>query len=204
MRKKKKSDLRRADITGNSVDDELKLTASFFSQDGSSVSTVSTPDGIRTVTVIPTAGDGSQGAGNEPVKEKGPSSGKIAGIVIGVVLGIAALVAIGWFIIRRRRANEQGGGTFENRSSHSSAFAGWGSDAREKDPPSASSGVMAGGAAGDRNSRLMPVDPRMDPFTSARTKSRESVNTLHDDQDYSRRVHQPRVLRAMNPDPVEE
>lgn len=178
------------------------------SSDGSaSVSTVSTPDGIRTVTVTPTADDGSQGgAGEDSGKKKGPSSGAIAGIVIGVVLGIAVVVAIGWFIIRRRRANEQGGGPFEARSSHSSAFAGWGSDAREKDAPSGSSGVMTGGAgaAGDRNSRLMPVDPRMDPFTYARTKSRESINTLHDDQDYSRRVHQPRVLRATNPDPVEE
>ncbi len=44
----------------------------------------------------------------------------------------------------------------------------------------------------------------MDPFKQglyARNGSHESVNTLRDDHDYSRRIQQPKVLRAMNPDP---
>jgi cell wall integrity and stress response component len=58
---------------------------------------------------------------------------------------------------------------------------------------------------GSRKSRLMPVDPRLDPFAPVyqrgENKSRESVNTLRDDHDYSRRVHQQGpILRATNPD----
>lgn len=61
--------------------------------------------------------------------------------------------------------------------------------------------------SGRRRSTLMPIDPRIDPgFTDiyARNdnKSRDSINSLRDDHDYSRRVHQPnKVLRATNPDP---
>lgn len=64
-------------------------------------------------------------------------------------------------------------------------------------------------AQGKRRSTLMPVDPRLDPGTMGiyhrpENKSHESVNSLRDDQDYSRRVHDPsRVLRATNPDPVD-
>jgi cell wall integrity and stress response component len=61
-----------------------------------------------------------------------------------------------------------------------------------------------------RRSTLMPVDPRLDPFAKgiysrSENKSHESVNSLQDNQDYSRRVHEPpRVLRATNPDPLDE
>src|SRR5690606_28562476 len=100
-------------------------------------------------------------------------------------------------MMRRKRAQaEADGGPLDPRSSNSTAFTDM------KEPGAA----LAAGSAGNRNSRLLPVDPRMDPFTQGiyvRTKSRESINTLHDDHDYSRRVHQPRVLRATNPDPVD-
>jgi cell wall integrity and stress response component len=59
-------------------------------------------------------------------------------------------------------------------------------------------------SAGSRQSRLVPVDPRLDPFAPLYQRdnhSRDSVNTLRDDHDYSRRVQQPRpVLRVNNPD----
>lgn len=57
-----------------------------------------------------------------------------------------------------------------------------------------------------RRSTLMPVDPRLDPFAKGiynrpENKSHESVNTIYDEQDYSRRIQDPpRVLRAVNPD----
>lgn len=55
-----------------------------------------------------------------------------------------------------------------------------------------------------RRSRLMPVDPRLDPFAPVYqngNKSRESVATMRDDHDYSRRVAtQGPILRATNPD----
>lgn len=59
------------------------------------------------------------------------------------------------------------------------------------------------GSTGNRSGNLQ-VDPRMDPFQQslyARNGSRESVGTLRDDHDYSRRIQQPKVLRATNPDP---
>lgn len=52
-------------------------------------------------------------------------------------------------------------------------------------------GVM--NQAGNRRSRLMPVDPRLDPFAVVYQRgdgahSRESVMSVRDDMDYSRRV----------------
>lgn len=58
---------------------------------------------------------------------------------------------------------------------------------------------------GSRTSRLVPVDPRLDPYAGIYQQpgraSHDSVNTLHDGRDYSRRVATGPVLRAMNPDP---
>ena len=61
---------------------------------------------------------------------------------------------------------------------------------------------------GKRRSTLMPVDPRLDPFArgiynnTQNSRSHESVGSFQDNQDYSRRVHEPtKVLRATNPDP---
>lgn len=58
-----------------------------------------------------------------------------------------------------------------------------------------------------QNGRLVPVDPRLDPFAPVYrvgdNKSRDSVHTLRDDLDYSRRVHgghRGPILRATNPD----
>lgn len=62
------------------------------------------------------------------------------------------------------------------------------------------------GSGTSRLSRLLPVDPRLDPFAPVylrgdASKSRESVRTIQDNHDYSRRVHQQApILRATNPD----
>ncbi|TQS38551.1 hypothetical protein Golomagni_00940 [Golovinomyces magnicellulatus] len=60
---------------------------------------------------------------------------------------------------------------------------------------------------GPKKGKMVPVDPRLDPFASVyrigENKSRESLNTLHDDYDYSRRVvsgQRGPILRATNPD----
>lgn len=97
---------------------------------------------------------------------------------------VAAAGVAGFFLIRRRRARED---HFDPRHSNSTAFTD-----------------MKDANGGNRGSRLLPADPRMDPYSNGlyvQRKSRESVHTLRDEQDYSRRVHQPRVLRATNPDP---
>ena len=123
---------------------------------------------------------------------------------MGVVGGVAAAAVAGFFLIRRRRAKDDANGHFDPRNSNSTAFTDM-KDASGIATPGAA--MLAGSQAGSRGSRLLPADPRMDPYSDGlyvRTKSHESVNTLRDEQDYSRRVHQPRVLRATNPDPDED
>lgn len=160
--------------------------------------TLSTAAGGETVTITPTGVAAESGSGSG---SGGLSGGAIAGIVVGVVGGVIAAALAGFFFLRRKRAQEGANGAFDPRSSNSTAFTDL-KDAAGLAAPGAA--LFAGGQAGDRQSRLMPADPRMDPYSDGlyvRTKSRESVNTLHDEQDYSRRILQPRVLRATNPDP---
>lgn len=60
---------------------------------------------------------------------------------------------------------------------------------------------------GSHRMSMKPMDPRLDPkqtFGLYRAASHDSINTLRDDHDYSRRVHQPgRVLRVTNMDPTD-
>lgn len=159
----------------------------------STLRTITGADGVQTVTVTPSSASEDEDGG-------GLSGGAIAGIVVGVLGAVIAAIVAGFFIIKRRRAREEGGPS-DPRSSNSTAF----TDMKDTSGIATPAGAMLGGSqAGNRNSRMLPADPRMDPFSGGlyvRTKSRESINTLHDEQDYSRPVHQPRVLRAMNPDP---
>lgn len=57
-----------------------------------------------------------------------------------------------------------------------------------------------------RRLSMKPLDPRLDPKVGLyRTASHDSFNTIRDDQDYSRRVHQPpRAFRVTNPDPEDD
>lgn len=61
---------------------------------------------------------------------------------------------------------------------------------------------------GSHRMSMKPMDPRLDPkqtFGLYRAASHDSINTLRDDHDYSRRVHQPgRVLRVTNMDPTDQ
>lgn len=119
---------------------------------------------------------------------------------------IAAFVSL-WLWKRRRQKNEDD----DKRLGSSSLGGGGGSPGTMATPPKTSE--VAGGqpAAGwdssKRRSHLMPVDPRLDPYAKGiyagnQNRSRDSVNSLQDNQDYSRRViDPPRVLRATNPDP---
>lgn len=162
---------------------------------------------IRTITAPsePTAPGDTNDVEN---KGSGLTGGAIAGVVIGVLGGLALLAALIWFLFVKRR-----------RDRDDADPAGLGSPGRGASPgriatpgsaemsESRYGGSAAGGPSDKRRSHLMPVDPRLDPFStgmypSDHNRSRESFNSLQDNQDYSRRVHQPgRVLRAMNPDP---
>lgn len=167
--------------------------------------TTITADGtVRTVTATPDSNGSSDGATVEN-KDGGLGSGAIAGIVVGVIGGLAVLIGVivwMWCVKRKRRNEEAGLG--------SPIRGGSGSPGTMATPNSGeiSENRFAGGAdAQKRRSHLMPIDPRLDPFAKGiyagdQNRSRESFDSLQDNQDYSRRVHQPgRVLRAMNPDP---
>ncbi|CAK7272796.1 Cell wall integrity and stress response component 4 [Sporothrix epigloea] len=182
--------------------------------------TVTTGGVVQTVTITPSAGAGDNS--HVSSSHTGLSAGAAAGIAVGVVAVVVIAAVIAFLVWRRKRQQKEPKeanfvsskpktpsprGTSPNKSnspkvsdvSTAPAFA-----------KKASENSWENDQSGRRRSMLMPIDPRIDPGFSgiyARTdnKSRDSVNSLRDDHDYSRRVHQPgRVLRAMNPDPDEE
>lgn len=118
----------------------------------------------------------------------GLGTGGIVGIVIGIIGAILVIAGIILFMFMRRRK--------QRKEAEDAAGSASGSRHGRGSPSSP-------GSAGNRSSMLQ-IDPRMDPFNQglyARSGSAESVNTLHDDHDYSRRIQAPKVLRATNPDP---
>lgn len=178
--------------------------------------TVTTDGEVRTVTVIPTITSGSGNNGDSANDSTGSQSndgdgglgtGAVVGIVVGVIgaVLIAAGVILFWFFKRRKRNQQsdytedpsvRGNSSDRVASSHPEMSMGAGaalSGAGSNSPTSTS----------NRNS-MLAIDPRMDPFKQGlymRTGSHESINTLRDDHDYSRRIQSPKVLRATNPDP---
>jgi cell wall integrity and stress response component len=198
--------------TSKSADTEESSTAP-AALTTSFVATVTLDGSIKTVTVAPPQTSSSNSdeqsededknkdnTSNGSTKKDGLGGGAIAGIVIGVVALILIAVGLGvFFFLRRRKQNQEQQGYQNDPSMRgvSPGTTGTGNNAN-----------MVGGGplsrtntSGNRSSML--VDPRMDPFRGpglyARSGSRESINTLRDDQDYSRRIQQP--LRATNPDP---
>ncbi len=156
---------------------------------------------IQTVTVVPTAiGQGSDSNnGSDPEAEQsGLTTGAAVGIAVGIIGFIAILAAIGvFFWLRRRRLNQQA--MVERSNSGRGSSAGMMSTPRTEMASVWDSEQLSGNR---RNSRVMPHDPRMDPFAAnlynRENKSRESINTIQDNHDYSRKV-----LRTTNPDPPE-
>ncbi|KAM5345278.1 hypothetical protein ACJ41O_011140 [Fusarium nematophilum] len=138
------------------------------------------------------------------VKDGGLSTGQVVGIVVGViaaVIGAAGLALFFWFR-RKKERNEQE--AFHDDPSIRDSSSGI---AQRPDMSMAGGSTgSAAAAASNRNSALQ-IDPRMDPFKQGlyvRSASHESINTLRDDHDYSRRIQGPKVLRATNPDPTPE
>ncbi|KAG5920393.1 hypothetical protein E4U61_007916 [Claviceps capensis] len=168
----------------------------------SSVETVVIADGtIKTVTVVPTVTGSQSPSVNQgaTVEESGLKTGAVVGIVVGVVGGVLILAAVTIFFYFRHKKQQQQNGYQDDPSIRGSSSGMMGSGRAEM-----SRAPTSPGSTGNRSS-LLPVDPRMDPFQQSlyvRSGSRESVGTLRDDHDYSRRIQQPKVLRATNPDPV--
>ncbi|AEO60690.1 hypothetical protein MYCTH_2316209 [Thermothelomyces thermophilus ATCC 42464] len=179
-----------------------------------SVTTITVGGTIRTVTAptVPTATDGTS-IGDD--NGSGLKGGAIAGIVVGVVGGLLVLAAFLWFCFVKRRKDREAAdlglqtGVGGSPGRMATPKSGEMTESRYGSTP----GGAAAGAWDSQNKRrshLMPVDPRLDPFATGlysgdQNRSRESLTSLQDNQDYSRRVHQaPRVLRATNPDPEED
>lgn len=131
------------------------------------------------------------------------------------MLGILALVAAfiaGALLYRRHKKNQQ----LQEQAPLAAAMTGShrrGSSAgiMSKTGTISSSGYglgmeedMSYASPGKRLS-MKPMDPRLDfkqTLGLYRAASHDSINTIRDDQDYSRRVHDaPRIMRVTNPDP---
>jgi cell wall integrity and stress response component len=171
---------------------------------------------VRTVTTTPTspptAGDNS--GAFEQMGGHGLHTGQVVGLTIGLVALVAIIGGILFFCVRKRRQSVAGDqfddvvrgespfGQLPKRTMSETSRYMLGTDGRQ---------VVEGWepeteVAGSRRSRLIPVDPRLDPFAPVYrrgdgSKSQESVATIRDDHDYSRRFHNGRpILRATNPD----
>ncbi|QYT04649.1 WSC domain-containing protein [Trichoderma simmonsii] len=133
-----------------------------------------------------------------PVKHSGLSTGAIAGIAVGVVLGTLAVCGAAFFLYRRRRQNRND----EYRDDPSVRGSSSGMVGSVPPEMSANSGSPASPVSAVNRNSTIQIDPRMDPFKQGLyiRGSHESLNTIRDDHDYSRRINPP-VLRAMNPDP---
>ncbi|KAK4035413.1 hypothetical protein C8A01DRAFT_17895 [Parachaetomium inaequale] len=177
------------------------------------MTTITVGGTVRTVTASsePTAPNDSAMVDNTGT---GLQAGAIAGIVIGVVGGLAVVAAFIWFLFAKRRRQDEGPDNGLGSPIRSGSSPGRMATPKSGEVSENRLGGAPGGPVGatwdsqnKRRSHLMPIDPRLDPFATGiypgdHNRSRESFNSLQDNQDYSRRVHQaPKVLRAMNPDP---
>jgi cell wall integrity and stress response component len=185
------------------------------------ISVFTTIGQVHTITVMPTATGSSQNDLSQKSSGGGLGTGGAVGLTIGLVALIAIISALAWFFLRRKRQQDAElnnvsrrgstaglgalGGPIPSRTMSENSRYVLGTDGRQVVET-----WEPGDGPGSRRSRLMPVDPRLDPFApvyqrNGENKSRESVNTLRDDHDYSRRVvHQGPILRATNPDQEHE
>ncbi|OBT54314.1 hypothetical protein VE04_10362 [Pseudogymnoascus sp. 24MN13] len=183
-----------------------------------SVETVTGQVRVVTITPIGTPGADSSADG---ANKKSLTAGGAAGLGIGIAAFLALVGALIFFFMRRRKRlaaesdvgpappTPNTGYTPQRTMSENSRYVlgtdgrrvveGWDSGAGDvADTPV---------SAGPTRSGLMPVDPRLDPFApvyqqGGASGSRESVGSIQDNFDYSRRVVRtgPPILRATNPD----
>ncbi|KAL6852137.1 hypothetical protein J3F83DRAFT_564542 [Trichoderma novae-zelandiae] len=168
--------------------------------DGGGSSGTSSSASSPSQTADPSKDESGSGGGGSS-KKSGLGTGATVGIAVGVVGGVLAIAGalLFWFLRRRRQKKDE----YHN-------------DPSVRGSSSGMVGVMPGELTGNSGSPASPVsalnrnstiliDPRMDPFKQGLyiRGSHESLNTLRDDHDYSRRIQPPKVLRAVNPDPEE-
>ncbi|KAF7934954.1 uncharacterized protein EAE98_002999 [Botrytis deweyae] len=175
---------------------------------------------VRTVTVTPTAPPNSNSNSSASKGDGGLTTGAAVGLTIGLVALIAIIAGVAYFCVRKRRQEKaEQYAAVNSRRESLAGVAGVGGPIPSRTMSENSRFVLGTDGKrvvetwepelhtpGSRRSQLMPVDPRLDPFAApyqrGDNKSRESINTIRDDHDYSRRVHQTGpILRAVNPDP---
>ncbi|KAH7143816.1 hypothetical protein EDB81DRAFT_507664 [Dactylonectria macrodidyma] len=193
------SEITSATSESSSSSDSTSESTSSTVEPTSEVKTVTVGGTVQTVTTGPTGtGTTENDTSSVKVKSGGLKTGEVVGIVVGVIA--AVLVAAGlalFFWFRRRKQRQEREGFQDDPSIRDS------SSANRPDMSVAGASPVSLNGASNRNSTLQ-VDPRMDPFKQGlyvRGGSHESVNTLGDEHDYSRRIMAPKVLRATNPDP---
>lgn len=169
--------------------------------------TVTAGGTIRTVTIAPTQTADSAASDNAGLstKDDGLNTGEVVGIVVSVIAAVIIGASLGLFMYfrRKKQRNQQEAYPDDPSIRDSSSGIAARPDMAMAGGSSVASAAVVGGSAGNHNSGLQ-VDPRMDPFKQGlyvRSASHESINTLRDDHDYSRKIQAPKVLRATNPDP---
>ncbi|KAL7948612.1 hypothetical protein V8C42DRAFT_255426 [Trichoderma barbatum] len=189
---------------------ETSTTSSSSSSSTSTDSSSSTTNGPSSSSGQATDSSSHSSQTNDPsgdqnsvsVKKSGLGTGGIVGIAVGVVGGVLIIggALLFWFL-RRRRQNKDEYRDDPSARGSSSGIAG-------SVPPamSANSGSPASPVSAVNRNSTIQIDPRMDPFKQGLyiRGSHESLNTIRDDHDYSRRIQPPKVLRATNPDPEDQ
>lgn len=175
---------------------------------------------VQTVTVTPTIPPDSLSSSNNTISASSSSGGLGTGGAVGLTIGLVALVAIIcsiiYFCLRKRRKEIAKAYADVNTPERRISSAGLNGQIPSRTMSENSRYILGTDGTnvvegfddnqpGTRTSRLMPVDPRLNPFSPVyqrgENKSRESVNTIRDDHDYSRRVvNTGPILRATNPD----
>ncbi|KAJ4120044.1 Cell wall integrity and stress response component 4 [Fusarium equiseti] len=190
-----------------STEDEEATSATETEEPSSIVQTVTAGGTIRTVTVAPTqqtAGiPANENTSDDSTEKSGLGTGQVVGIVVGVIAAVIFAAGFALFLWFRRKKQQNEQEAYQDDPSIRDSSSGI---AQRPDMSTVAGSPIASAAAGSRNSTLQ-VDPRMDPFKQGlyvRSASHESINTLRDDHDYSRRIQAPKVLRATNPDPTPE
>ncbi|KAL7910342.1 hypothetical protein GGI35DRAFT_362858 [Trichoderma velutinum] len=174
-------------------------SSSSTSSSSTSSTTTTPPPGQTTDGSSPSQDSSGDHQTGTPVKHSGLGTGAIVGIVVGVVGGLLIIggAALFWFLRRRRQGKDDEYQDDPSVRGSSSGMVG-------SVPPemSANSGSPASPVSAVNRNSTIQIDPRMDPFKQGLyiRGSHESLNTIRDDHDYSRRIHPP-VLRATNPDP---
>ncbi|KAK0714902.1 hypothetical protein B0H67DRAFT_228194 [Lasiosphaeris hirsuta] len=183
------------------------------------VQTVTVGGVVKTVTATPLpTGSGTPELATTP-GPTGLSTGATVGIAVGIVgiFAVCAIILFLWCLKRKRRDGVEGMFSASSRRDSSPGALGtpqMGEVSSNTRVASGSNGQPAGGVwdvnsqSSKRRSHLMPIDPRLDPFSTKniyvrdQNKSQHSISSLQDNHDYSRRIQDPpRVLRATNPDP---